>query len=121
MMKEHAFARVPFKPPSRLPAETPWPLLQNPTRSRRMGRRARIVTWNGKDLPPEFRTLPVGRYIVQAVEDDAPTLTPREETGIETALSPRALKVTYTEEAVADIVQAITYLNDRNPTRRREP
>jgi plasmid stabilization system protein ParE len=25
------------------------------------------------------------------------------------------LKVTYTEEAVADIVQAITYLNDRNP------
>jgi plasmid stabilization system protein ParE len=26
------------------------------------------------------------------------------------------LKVTYTEEAVADIVEAITYLNDRNPT-----
>jgi plasmid stabilization system protein ParE len=26
------------------------------------------------------------------------------------------LKVTYTEEAVADIVQAITYLNERNPT-----
>jgi plasmid stabilization system protein ParE len=26
------------------------------------------------------------------------------------------LKVTYTEEAVADIVQAITYLNQRNPT-----
>jgi plasmid stabilization system protein ParE len=25
------------------------------------------------------------------------------------------LKVTYTEEAVADIVQAITYLNERNP------
>jgi hypothetical protein len=30
------------------------------------------------------------------------------------------LKVTYTEEAVADIVQAITYLNERNPTRGRE-
>ena len=30
--------------------------------------------------------------------------------------SPRALKVTYTEEAVADIVQAITYLRERNPT-----
>jgi plasmid stabilization system protein ParE len=26
------------------------------------------------------------------------------------------LKVTYTEEAVADIVDAITYLNERNPT-----
>src|SRR5207249_2864938 len=30
--------------------------------------------------------------------------------------SPRALKVTYTEEAVADIVEAITYLTERNPT-----
>jgi plasmid stabilization system protein ParE len=30
--------------------------------------------------------------------------------------SPQALKVTYTEEAVADIVDAITYLNERNPT-----
>jgi len=26
------------------------------------------------------------------------------------------LKVTYTEEAVADIIQAISYLNERNPT-----
>jgi plasmid stabilization system protein ParE len=26
------------------------------------------------------------------------------------------LKVTYTEEAVADIIDAITYLNERNPT-----
>jgi plasmid stabilization system protein ParE len=26
------------------------------------------------------------------------------------------LKVTYTEEAVADIVEAITYLKERNPT-----
>jgi plasmid stabilization system protein ParE len=26
------------------------------------------------------------------------------------------LRVTYTEEAVADIVEAITYLNERNPT-----
>jgi plasmid stabilization system protein ParE len=26
------------------------------------------------------------------------------------------LKVTYTEEAAADIVEAITYLNERNPT-----
>ena len=26
------------------------------------------------------------------------------------------MKVTYTEEAIADIVDAITYLNERNPT-----
>ena len=26
------------------------------------------------------------------------------------------MKVTYTEEAIADIVQAITYLTERNPT-----
>jgi plasmid stabilization system protein ParE len=26
------------------------------------------------------------------------------------------LKVTYTEEAIADIVEAIAYLNERNPT-----
>jgi hypothetical protein len=26
------------------------------------------------------------------------------------------LKVTYTEEAIADIIDAITYLNERNPT-----
>jgi plasmid stabilization system protein ParE len=26
------------------------------------------------------------------------------------------LKVTYTEDAVADLVEAISYLNDRNPT-----
>ncbi len=26
------------------------------------------------------------------------------------------MKVTYTEDAVADIVEAITYLNERNPT-----
>jgi hypothetical protein len=29
------------------------------------------------------------------------------------------LTVTYTEEAVADIVEAIAYLNDRNPPPRR--
>lgn len=26
------------------------------------------------------------------------------------------MKVSYTEEAIADLVQAITYLNERNPT-----
>jgi len=51
-----------------------------------MPRRARVVTWNGKDVPPELRDLPAGRYVVEAVEDEAPALSPEEETGIEAAL-----------------------------------
>jgi len=51
-----------------------------------MARRGRIVTWNGKDLPVELRDLPAGRYVVEAVEEEAPTLTPDEEAGIEAAL-----------------------------------
>jgi hypothetical protein len=39
-----------------------------------------------KTCRAKFRELPAGRYIVEAVEDDAPTLTPREEAGIEAAL-----------------------------------
>jgi plasmid stabilization system protein ParE len=31
------------------------------------------------------------------------------------------LKVTYTEEAIADIVEAITYLKERNPTAAAKP
>ncbi len=51
-----------------------------------MAHRARVVTWNGKDVPPELRDLPAGRYVVEAVEERAPVLTPEEEAGIETAL-----------------------------------
>jgi len=39
-----------------------------------------------KDVPPELRELPAGQYVVEAVEDEAPTLTPEEEAGIEAAL-----------------------------------
>ena len=51
-----------------------------------MPRRARVVTWNGKDVPPELRELPAGRYVVEAVEDEVPVLSPEEEAGIEAAL-----------------------------------
>ena len=50
-----------------------------------MPRRTRVVTWNGKDVPPEFLELPIGRYVVEPV-DEAPVLTLEEETGIEAAL-----------------------------------
>ena len=51
-----------------------------------MPRRARILTWNGKDVPTELRDLPAGRYVVEAVENEAPALSPEEEAGIEAAL-----------------------------------
>jgi hypothetical protein len=51
-----------------------------------MPRRARVVHWNGKDVPPELRDLPAGRYIVEAVEVEPPALSPEEEAGIESAL-----------------------------------
>ncbi len=50
------------------------------------GRYSCVVIWNGTDLPAEFRVLPAGRYVVEALEDEAPALSPEEDTGIETAL-----------------------------------
>jgi hypothetical protein len=51
-----------------------------------MRRTARVVTWNGKDVPDELRELPAGRYVVEAIDDEAPLLSPEEEAGIEAAL-----------------------------------
>ena len=51
-----------------------------------MARRARLLTWNGKDVPAELRELPAGRYVVEAVDDEAPALSPDEEAGLEAAL-----------------------------------
>jgi hypothetical protein len=44
------------------------------------------MTWNGKDIPAELRELPVGRYVVEAVDDEAPALSSDQEAGIEAAL-----------------------------------
>ena len=52
----------------------------------RIAGKSRFATWNGKDLPSEFRDLPAGRYVVEAVQDEAPALSPDEESGIEAAL-----------------------------------
>jgi len=51
-----------------------------------MSRTAKVVTWNGKDIPAELRELPAGRYVIEAIDEEAPTLTPDEEAGIESAL-----------------------------------
>ena len=46
---------------------------------------ARVLTWNGKDLPPELRGLPAGRYVVEELGDE-PELTAEDAAGIEAAL-----------------------------------
>ena len=51
-----------------------------------MSRTAKVVTWNGKDVPAELRELPAGRYVVEPIDVETPALTPDEEAGIEAAL-----------------------------------
>lgn len=47
---------------------------------------ARVLHWNGKDIPEELRELPAGAYVVEAV-DGAPALTPDEDRGLADALA----------------------------------
>lgn len=47
---------------------------------------ARVLHWNGKDIPEELRELPAGTYVVEAV-DSAPALTPDEDRGLAEALA----------------------------------
>lgn len=65
-----------------------------------MTRPARVVTWNGKDVPTELRELPAGRYVFEAVDDTAPALSADEEAGIEAALE------SYRQGRVLDAKQA---------------
>jgi hypothetical protein len=65
-----------------------------------ISRTTKVVTWNGKDVPSELRDIPAGRYVVEAVDDDALALSPDEETGIETALE------SYRQGRVVDAARA---------------
>lgn len=47
---------------------------------------ARVLHWNGKDIPEELRELPAGTYVVEAV-GEAPSLTGDEDQGIAQALA----------------------------------
>ncbi len=47
---------------------------------------ARVLRWNGKDLPEELHELPAGTYVVEAV-DAVPALTADEEKGLADALA----------------------------------
>lgn len=53
-------------------------------RSRMAG--ARVLHWNGKDIPEVLHELPAGTYVVEAV-DTAPTLTADEDRGLAEALA----------------------------------
>ena len=66
-----------------------------------MTRPARVVTWNGKDVPAELRELPAGRYVVEAVDDETPVLSSDEEAGIEAALESHGQGASLTRNALA--------------------
>src|SRR5216117_1827039 len=92
-----------------------------PGRSMRQGskmegmlRTARVVTWNGRDVPAELRELPAGRYVVEAIDDDAPALSPDEEAGIEAALE------SYRQGRIVDAKRARQII-DAALGRRRSP
>lgn len=53
---------------------------------------ARIIDWDGTNVPEELRQLPPGRYIVDIVHniEDLDELTPEEEAGLEHALDEAA-------------------------------
>jgi hypothetical protein len=66
---------------------------------------ARILTWNGKDLPGELRDLPAGRYAVESI-DDVSTLTPEEEDGLRQALTSLRTGKGRTVEQVRETIDA---------------
>lgn len=47
---------------------------------------ARVLHWNGKDLPEELRDLPAGRYVLEQA-DEGPELSDEEEEGLRRALA----------------------------------
>lgn len=47
---------------------------------------ARVVEWDGKNVPDEMRSLPPGRYVVEPIDEDI-SLTSDEEEGIRQAMA----------------------------------
>ena len=71
-----------------------------------MPRRARVLTWNGKDVPAELRDLPAGRYVVEPMDEEAPALSPEEEAGIEAALESYRLGRVVDAKRAREIIDA---------------
>ena len=52
-----------------------------------MSNAAKVIDWNGHDLPPELAALPPGRYAIEAIESvEDWGLTPEQITGLEAAV-----------------------------------
>jgi len=67
---------------------------------------ARVVHWNGKDVPDELRELPAGTYVVEPV-DRAPTPTQEEEDGLRAAMASLRAGKGRTVEQVRESIDAI--------------
>ena len=67
---------------------------------------ARVLHWNGKDIPEELRELPAGTYVVEAV-DSAPALTPDEDQGLAEALASLRAGEGRTVEQVRQTIESI--------------
>jgi hypothetical protein len=66
-----------------------------------------IIDWNGHDLPPDLRTLPKGRYVLESLDKPEP-LSSTEEAGVEAAIrSARAGRTIGLDEAVSDIKERL--------------
>ena len=71
-----------------------------------MGHAARIVNWNGTDIPSEMRELPAGRYVVEAVDTETVALDPDEDAGIEAALESRGKGRIVSSTRAREIIEA---------------
>jgi len=67
---------------------------------------ARVLHWNGKDVPKELRDLPAGTYVVEAV-DETSSLSPDEEQGLQQALTSLQAGKGRTVEDVRETIEAI--------------
>jgi hypothetical protein len=68
---------------------------------------ARVLNWNGKDLPAELRSLPAGRYVVEPVDAVPPELTREEEDGLREAIAEIQRGEGETPEAVRRHIEAL--------------
>jgi hypothetical protein len=48
-------------------------------------RAAKVITWDGQQVPPELRELPPGQYALEPVDDGA--LTQEQDAGLEQGLA----------------------------------
>jgi hypothetical protein len=67
---------------------------------------ARVLHWNGKDLPEELRDLPAGRYAVEAVDEVSP-LSSEEDEGVRQALASLRAGSGRTIEQVRQTIDAV--------------